>query len=67
MEAINVAIEDAASEATIRCLRPQTSEAEPATISAGAMVRVASESERLAAAGDTSKSLANTGSKGCTL
>ena len=59
--------EEAAREKTIRRLRPQTSETAPAPIIATASTAVVVDSDRLASAGETANSRANTGISGCTL
>ena len=48
-------------------LRPSTSEAEPAMISAGAITSVETDSARLERAGERSNTRAKIGSSGCTL
>jgi hypothetical protein len=62
-----VASEDAASEATISRLRPTASDTAPAPIIATASTAVVADSDRLATAGETTNSRANTGISGCTL
>ena len=59
--------EDAASEKTMTRLRPKISENAPAPIIATASTALATDSERLATAGETANSRANTGISGCTL
>ena len=56
----------AKSETVMIGLRPKTSETRPTTSMASASVPVVSDSERLAALGDTPRSAEKTGSSGCT-